>query len=208
VSVECFSESINGTLRLSVYDPNTSEMFEAVVQHRDTRGMVPEKEGMKQTNGKDRELADMCKQLQLVKLNAQAGETSTQLILFEKDVWTQKLRAAFDLLPKDFTGRATRGDVLDCLADAKRGVKNFLEGLHDPMLEFASEYLESIIEDTRAFAWPKVSFEEFKVLVNGELGKKKKDGSLCVEKRRREEDEETKGGEGTREESKKEESKE
>lgn len=101
------------------------------------------------------------------------------------------------MLPKDFSGRVTRANVLDCLEECKRGVVSYLEGIHDPMLQFAITYLESVMEYARNYAWPVVAFDEFKKMLDeaGEGG-----GGAGVEggtKRGREEGkEEEKGGEG------------
>ena len=182
VSVECFSESVNGTLRFSVYDPSTSDAYECVVMHRDTRGMVPEKEGGRIDKSKEDEIISLCGMLRLIENNE-----SLDLILFEKSEWVQKLRTAFAILPQDFTGRVSRGNVLDCVADTRRGVTEFLKGMHEPMLEYAVEFLEGVERAVREYAWPAVSFDEFKDLM--EEGKKRKRGGAEEGK----EDEESKG---------------
>ncbi|GMH53000.1 hypothetical protein TL16_g01355 [Triparma laevis f. inornata] len=171
VSVECFNESVNGTLRITAYDPGSSEAFEAVVQHRDTRGMIPGVEGVYLKGDKDKEVCDMCKGLQLVKGN---------LILFEKDEWLTKLRQAFDALPKDFTGRASRGNVLDLLRDTKKIIVEFLAGMHDPMNEYVMGYLDRVVAFAEVNAWPMVSFEEFKVFLDKGEGEGEGEGGIRV----------------------------
>ena len=90
----------------------------------------------------------------------------TNLILFEKNEWLTKLRMAFDALPKDFTGRASRGNVLDLLRDTKKSIVEFLAGMHDPMNEYVMGYLDRVICFAEVNAWPMISFDEFKVFLD------------------------------------------
>ena len=94
------------------------------------------------------------------------GIGGVNLILFEKDQWMSKLRFAFDSLPKDFTGRASRGNVLDLLNDTKSNIVKFLAGIHDPMNEYVIRFLDIVISFAEANAWPMVTFDEFKIFLN------------------------------------------
>ena len=144
VSVEVFNETINGTLRITAYDPENSEAFELVLQHWDTRGLVGEKEGAVVKGIKEKALTKTCKNLRLVRTGGGVGPRA--LILWEADVWKGKLKKAFDLLPADFMGRVERENVIDCLRGAKRGIKSFLEGIHDDMHDYAVQYIDEIID--------------------------------------------------------------
>ena len=102
--------------------------------------MIPSVDGEYLKGAKDSSLLSLCRCLQLV-----SGMGGVNLILFERDSWLSKIRTAFDALPKDFTGRASRGNVLDLLNDTKDGIVKFLAGIHDPMNEHIMGFLDKAI---------------------------------------------------------------
>ena len=100
------------------------------------------------------------------------------LILFERDGLTTKLRKAFDALPKDFTGRVERDDVLSCLSETRKSITKILKGLYDPILDATVNYLDRVLKYALENSWPKVNFDEFCTFLNCDELSGENDGSV------------------------------
>lgn len=132
ISVFVVIRAKNGELRFEAYDPLSCESSQLQLKHTDTRSLCCS-DSQPMLGQRVQHACDLCSrlwfdaQLKPSAKNCTAqGVRSTTLALWEHDAISTKLKRAFDRIPKNSHGHASRRDIVDVFTIAQDELASFL----------------------------------------------------------------------------------